>query len=467
MKKKPPFVSIIIVNYNGKHLLGECLDSLLLLDYPKKQLEIIMVDNGSTDGSMELMKKNYPQVRVMKNKSNNYCQANNQAIRKARGEFLVLLNNDTKVEPDWLAAMVKVIVSNKKIGAVGSKILSLDGRIQSAGHAEFPYHYWGDKGFLEEDKGQYDLVREVKSVSNCSAMYRKAALRATGLFDEDFNMYMEDVDMAYRLRKNGWKIYLAPESRLFHKIHGSGQDSQEHSFYIEKNRLLFILKHFPEKLPEMVFGNGSITRLKPVYYQKLIADLFKKVVGLYGHKRAVKYIDSISLNIKQMQDYKEHCSRDEAEARLAEYNEGIIRLNKTVSQKEMDLSALQAALNEKEKKLQEMILKLGLIEEKTDDLNKTINAHKSRLTIIQDTLSEKERNINELTAQSAIKDEQIANLNKEAALKVRQLNSQAEDLLKTDRKLNELITQSAIKDEQIANLNKEAALKVRQLNSQA
>ena len=265
-----PFVTIIIVHYSGKRLLKGCLDSLRRLDYPKDKYEVLVVDNGSTDGSVKYIQQNYPEVRVLVNDLNNYCRANNIGIRGSRGEYVALLNNDTRVDRQWLIELIRAIRSSEGIGVVGSKVLFFDGRIQSAGHEQLPNYYWGDRGLKEADRGQYSRREEVASVSNVSALYKKEALRKAGFFDEDFDMYSEDLDMNYRLRNFGYKIVFAPGSLVYHKLHGSRRTDISRPVLILKNRLRFLAKHFPEKLPEQLVGFGEILDLSEKLFGEVL-----------------------------------------------------------------------------------------------------------------------------------------------------------------------------------------------------
>lgn len=228
-----PFVSIITVNYNGKKYLRKCLDSIYKLNYPKNKFEIIVVDNCSTDDSINYVRKNFPKVKIFKNDINNYCRANNLGIKVAKGKYIAILNNDTKVDQNWLIELVKVIELDKSIGVVGSKILLPDGRIQNAGHIEFPNFYWSERGFGEE-KEKYNKLEGIVSLCGAAVLYRKKSLEDTGLFDEDFVIYMEDVDMSFRLRKSGWKVVFVPNSIVYHTFHGSATEDFSR-LYIERN----------------------------------------------------------------------------------------------------------------------------------------------------------------------------------------------------------------------------------------
>ncbi len=209
---KLPKVSIVVVNFNGKKYLKKCFDSIFKLSYPKNLLEVIMVDNVSEDNSVEFVRKNFPKINIVYNNINNYCKANNLGIMKSKADFIAFVNNDTWVNKDWLMELVKVIVQDKKIGCVGSKILLPNGRINSVGHQEFPNFYWGDLGLRKVDSGSFDKLREVKSLCGCSLLIRRPCLNEIGFFDEDFMMYLEDIDISLRCQKAGWKQILVPRS---------------------------------------------------------------------------------------------------------------------------------------------------------------------------------------------------------------------------------------------------------------
>jgi len=469
---KYPLVSVITVNYNGKDLLKDCFDSLFAIDYPEDKLEVFMVDNGSKDDSIDFVKKNYSRVNVVKNRINNFCMANNLGIQKSNGEYIAILNNDTKVDRNWLVELIKVIREDDEIGTVGSKILFEDGRIQSVGHAEFPHYYWGDKGILESNNDErYTQIQRVQSVSNCSALYRRKVFRQVGLFDEDFGMYMEDVDMAFRAKKKGWKIYFVPDSIVYHKLHGTVQDMQEKEFYVEKNRLFLIAKHSPDKLAELMFGNGRLIRLKPVYFQNLLTELFRKLVTLYGAKKAEALFKEINQSIKKIQDYGEHCLRFENDAER-------IQLNQKLLTSDQQLNARQAQLNEKDQYINGLSLQIAAKDEQSKakdeqilSLGKEITSRDQQLNAKQAQLNEKGEHINGLTLQLGVKDEQISNLGKEIVSRDQQLSVKQTQLNEKDQYINGLSIQICSKDEQLKakdeqmlNLNKEIASRDQKLN---
>lgn len=250
-----PRVSIIVANYNGAHLLETCLRSLQALDYPQPRYEILVVDNGSTDRSEALVRQSFTGVRWIAHSMNHYSRALNVGISLSFGDLVVFLNNDTVVDPQWLIELVMAMQRDPRIGACGGKILLMDGRINSAGHLALPDFYWVDRGVDEPDHGQYDSVEDVESLTGCAMLVRRRALDDVGWLDEDFVMYMEDVDLSYRLRQRGWRLSYVPTSLVRHVLHGTKNERSSEE-WTERNRLLFIAKHAPKQLGQALFGRG-------------------------------------------------------------------------------------------------------------------------------------------------------------------------------------------------------------------
>lgn len=304
MTKAPlPLVSIVVVNYNGQRFLKDCFDSLYALNYPANQLEIFMIDNCSEDNSLDYVQRHYPDIKLVENNENNYCKANNLGIARSRGEYVAFLNNDTKVDRDWLIELVELIESDRTIGAIGSKILFMDGSIQSVGHQEYPNFYWGDRGFEEEDKGQYDYIREVPSICGAAGLYRKECLDDVGLLDEDFNMFLEDVDLGIRCRKKNWKLLFCPKSVVYHQFHGSIGDEEAARFMREKNRLLLIAKHWPDRLAEAFAGRDYFARPYGYTGEKdifsIISSVYMKLVKTHGIDMATGISDRLFESLRK------------------------------------------------------------------------------------------------------------------------------------------------------------------------
>lgn len=243
-----PLLSVIIPNWNGKKFLAECIDSL------KEQtfcdFEIILVDNGSTDGSAEFAEERYGDfLQIIRNKKNlGFTGGNNIGIRSSKGKYIVLLNNDTVVEPTWLGELVEAIGSDPQVGMWASKVCSYyqRDRIEAVGELI----YWDGlnraRGQYEQDQGQYDEVEEIFFPPGCGGMYRKEVFDGIGLFDEDFFAYGDDAEIGIRARLAGWKCLFVPKGVLYHKNSGStGQYSPFKAFYVERNRFWITIKYFP------------------------------------------------------------------------------------------------------------------------------------------------------------------------------------------------------------------------------
>lgn len=243
-----PIVSIIIANWNGLKFLEKCLASLASQTY--RNFEIIIIDNGSNDGSVQFIRDKHPQVNILENKTNiGFASANNQGIKAARGKYIFLLNNDTIIDRDGLYNLVKKAdASPLDVGMWACKILSLQYPpiidsvggllISNSGIAK-------GRGRNEKDIKQYDKD-EVFIPSACAGMYRKEMLEQIGLFDEDFFAYCEDTDLGFRARLAGWKADSVPDAVVYHYYSGTaGRYSPIKAYLVERNHIWVALKNFP------------------------------------------------------------------------------------------------------------------------------------------------------------------------------------------------------------------------------
>jgi GT2 family glycosyltransferase len=243
--------SVIIVNWNGRRYLEDCLRSVLAQTYDA--FEVILVDNGSTDGSAEWAGATFPQVRLIRNQTNRgFAAANNQAIRATDSEFVALLNNDTVVEPGWLQALVKVMETRATIGMCASKMLlaSQPDTVDSAGIAiDRAGIAWGITGSAAD----LDRPRPVFGASGGAALYRRAMLDEIGLFDEDFFAYLEDVDLAWRAQWAGWEAIYAPEAVVYH-VHSGTSRTIPHfkSRLLGRNKIWLLCKNYP--FPQLLWN---------------------------------------------------------------------------------------------------------------------------------------------------------------------------------------------------------------------
>jgi GT2 family glycosyltransferase len=245
---RPPLLSVIIPNWNGKRFLMECIDSLKEQTF--HDFETILVDNGSTDGSADFAQQHYGDfIRIIRIEKNlGYTGGNNVGIRAARGEYIVLLNNDTQVDSTWLEALVEAIGSNPQIGMWASKVYSYHQRDRIEGVGELIY--WDGlnraRGQFEKEMGQYEKKEEIFFPPGVGAMYRKVVFEEIGLFDEDFFAYGDDAEIGIRARLAGWRCLYVPKAVIYHKHSGStGQYSPFKAFYVERNRFWITLKYFP------------------------------------------------------------------------------------------------------------------------------------------------------------------------------------------------------------------------------
>ncbi|SPP99641.1 Glycosyl transferase, family 2 [Candidatus Sulfobium mesophilum] len=242
-----PAISVVIVNYNGLSHLQECLDSLRAQTF--RDFETIFVDNASTDGSVEFVKNNFAELKVIRNEKNlGYGGGNNAGIRSAEGKYIAILNNDTKVDPDWLGMLFAAAEKGEGIGMCASKILNYyrPGIIDNTGLLLYKDGVARGRGRLERDTGQYDSEDEVFFPSGCAGLYRKGMLKEIGLLDEDFFLYVEDVDIGLRARLAGWRCVYVPRALVYHKYSATTEAySPLKAYLVERNRIWVMMKCFP------------------------------------------------------------------------------------------------------------------------------------------------------------------------------------------------------------------------------
>lgn len=216
------------------------------------EFEVIVVDNGSTDGSPEMVRAEFGGVRLIANAANlGFCAANNQGIRASRGEFIALLNNDAEADAGWLAALRRAFDESADVGMAASKVLVYEhpGQIDKAGHLIYPDGQNRGRGTGVLDRGQFDRLEETLWPDGCAAMYLKRMLDEIGGFDEDFFAYGDDAELGLRGRIAGWKCLYVPEAVVRHHRGATlGLQSSLRLELIERNRLLLAVKLFPWSL---------------------------------------------------------------------------------------------------------------------------------------------------------------------------------------------------------------------------
>jgi GT2 family glycosyltransferase len=239
--------SVLIVNYNGRHHLDACLRALAAQDLPRHRFEVIVADNGSSDGSVEFLREHFPWARTVAFGENlGFAEGNNRALEYAHGDLIALLNNDTRPHPGWLGELVRVLLADPTTGGVASKLVLRDepGVLNSAGLLLLRDGRGADRGFRRPDRGQYDRTEEVFGACGASVLLRRSMIDDVGLFDRRFFMYYEDLDLAWRGRLRGWRFLFAPRSVVQHAhCATAGEWSPFFAFHVERNRVLTSLKN--------------------------------------------------------------------------------------------------------------------------------------------------------------------------------------------------------------------------------
>jgi GT2 family glycosyltransferase len=254
-----PLISIIVLNWNGATIFPSCLDSLAKLDY--RPVEVLFVDNGSTDESLRLA-AGFPNIKIVENKTNlGYAAGNNRAMQfvNPSSTYVCFLNNDIEVTPGWLNEAIRNLENNPRIGAIACRNMNFFNRdlidglyhyirspfisLRRFGHG-LPYH---------DDDPLYSEPGYVASALGASAIYRTALFKSLGGFDESFFAYYEDSDLCMRINNSGNRCLYIPEALVYHKDRASFKKHINDSFYYsERNKLYFIRKNFP---PSFIAAN--------------------------------------------------------------------------------------------------------------------------------------------------------------------------------------------------------------------
>lgn len=264
-ENKKPLVSVIVINYNGSSLLKDCFSSLKNLTYPSECLEFIMVDNGSSDDSLFLMKENFPDVKIIKNKKNlGFAEPNNMAASIAEGEYVAFINNDMKVAHDWLTQLVEVIKkSPPDVICVGSKILNWHGEtVQFAGGGLA----FDGRGFelssLPENKETYPPI--LFACGGAMLIKRDVFIKLGG-FDPKYFAYFEDVDLGWRLWITGYRVLLVPDSVVYHHHQKTGNaifSLEQKIFLGERNCFYSMIKNYEDKYLAKLLPAVILLRIK-------------------------------------------------------------------------------------------------------------------------------------------------------------------------------------------------------------
>ena len=243
-----PLVSIITINYNESEVTLELLDSVRKLSY--SNYEVIVVDNASPNDNPDKIKENFPEVNLIKSPENlGFAGGNNLGVKQAKGEYLLFINNDTIVPPDFIQPLVETLQENDSIGMVSPKIKfhwdpSL---IQYAGYT--PMNKWTIRnnsiGYHQKDNGDFDEPKETQSIHGAAMMVPKKVVDEVGMMTEIYFLYYEEHDWAEMVKRAGYKIFYQPKSYILHKESVStGKFSPLKTYYISRNRILFARRNF-------------------------------------------------------------------------------------------------------------------------------------------------------------------------------------------------------------------------------
>jgi GT2 family glycosyltransferase len=274
-------VSVVIPNLNGEELLPMCLESLKTQTV--RDHEVIVVDNGSADGSLRLLAEQYPHVRVLPLEKNyGFAAAVNRGIESATGEFICLLNNDIELDPHWMEALHEALLEHPEAGSCGPKMMRYweRERINVLG---IRVDLNGDVRIIgagETDRGQYDVQRYVFGVNAGASMYRRKMFENVGLFDETFFASYEDVDLAFRAQLAGYRALYEPRAVTYHMVGATIKRRRYRPTYLNnRNSLLFFMKDMPT---EMIRGQFcSIFCHKAGYFFKRVMKNFYKLRTYY------------------------------------------------------------------------------------------------------------------------------------------------------------------------------------------
>lgn len=229
--------------------------------------EVILVDNGSSDGSQDYVRQTFPEVRLLElGKNQGFTGACNAGYEIARGEFILLLNNDTEADARWIQNIVDTFKRHPRAGIVATKMLLFDQRdhFHTAGDYYRVNGLPGNRGVWQADVGQYNREEPVFSACGGAAAYRRAMLDEIGFLDDSFFFSCEDVDLAWRAHLAGWEVLYAPEAIVYHKLKSSGGSGITGSYYDGRNFLYVIWKNYPTGLfrrywPAILRAQAKIT----------------------------------------------------------------------------------------------------------------------------------------------------------------------------------------------------------------
>lgn len=303
-------IALIIVNYNGREDTIECLESLKKMDTKKNYLmKIFLIDNGSSDDSVAVIKKRFSKIRIIEAGENlGFVGGNNLGLKAAlawSADFTLLLNNDVKISPKLLINLLKPF-SKAKVGIVSPKIYFFPrceyykekyqkddlGKViwYAGGRIDWQNMYGVHLGVDKVDKGEFEEEKEIDFATGCCLMVKSEVWKQVGLFDEKFFLYGEDLDFCQRVKKYGYKIIYYPKAFLWHKSSGSsGSGSSLHDYYLTRNRMLLGFKYAPLRTKLALIKESLRLLFKGREWEKIaIRDFYMRKFGKGSYKKIKK-----------------------------------------------------------------------------------------------------------------------------------------------------------------------------------
>ncbi|HEY4689894.1 MAG TPA: glycosyltransferase family 2 protein [Anaerolineae bacterium] len=264
-----PRVTVVVLNWNGRGYLSDCFDSLHALDYPRDRLELLMVDNGSTDDSVAFVRAQYPQVKIVETGKNlGFAGGNNAGARAASGEYVAFLNNDAHVYPDWLPELVRAVQSDPDVACVGSRMMDLTGtRVEFGGSSINFYGYGYQEGYDRTNSAAHRGTHPAIFACGGAFLVRRDVFLESGGLDEDYFIYYEDVDLGWRLWVMGYKVLYVGSAVVLHKHHGAKHQMPDASRRVlyERNAMLTLIKNYDDANLARVWPAALLLAVKRLY----------------------------------------------------------------------------------------------------------------------------------------------------------------------------------------------------------
>ena len=292
-------LSIVIVSYNVKDYIKQCIRSILRSNLPKSSFEIIIIDNDSYDGTVQDIKKSFDNIYIIENKVNEgFSKAVNKGIKKANGDFICLLNPDVIINENTFSTLIKYLQSNKHVGCIGPKIINVDGSIQHSCKRSFPTPlnaifrlFYLDKIFPKSKFfGKYNLtyldvnkIHKVDAISGAFMMFNKDIINEIGFLDEDFFMFGEDIDFCYRIKNKGYDIIYNPNTEIMHYKGESVKTAPYDMVNIFYNAMEIYFKKYSKnysnwKIITLFVKTGLFIRKSLSYFKLIVNHLFSIIL---------------------------------------------------------------------------------------------------------------------------------------------------------------------------------------------